>query len=185
MREEERENQAWINSHWEKEPGAEMSWDEAEYRHQNAYMLAWSRKWQLAAWPWPGGQSALASRIWHSSQAAAKRKRPSSFVETEVRAILWFQAPSQSRIGEGWGHLRVPTMGRAELDYGTEHQAGKTTLRKEHTPLSTPTPTSEGGGSSGKWGLLWRQEWQKWVRLYRQSAPRNVPSDDSHSEFGV
>lgn len=42
MREEERENQAWINSHWEKEPGAEMSWDEAEYRHQNAYMLAWS-----------------------------------------------------------------------------------------------------------------------------------------------
>lgn len=36
-----------------------MSSDEAEVRHQKAYMLASSCKWQLAVWPWPGGQSAL------------------------------------------------------------------------------------------------------------------------------
>ena len=36
-----------------------MSSEEAEVRHQNAYILASSCKWQLAAWPWPGGQSAL------------------------------------------------------------------------------------------------------------------------------
>lgn len=70
---------------------------EDEVRHQNTYILASSCKWQLASWPRPGGQSALASRIWHSSQAAAKPKQPSSFVETEVQTISCFQAPSQSQ----------------------------------------------------------------------------------------
>ena len=55
------ENEENDNSscHWEKELGAEVSSEEAEVRHQNAYILASSCKWQLAAWPWPGGQSAL------------------------------------------------------------------------------------------------------------------------------
>lgn len=37
----------------------EQKWDEAEYGHQDAYTLAWSPKYQLAAWPWPGGQHSL------------------------------------------------------------------------------------------------------------------------------
>lgn len=85
-----------------------MNSDEAEVGHQHAYMLASSSKWPLAAWPWPGGQSALASGIWHSSQAAAKWKRPSSFVETEVRPTLSFQAPSQSRQGRAEGTSLCP-----------------------------------------------------------------------------
>lgn len=111
-----------------------MSSDEAEVRHQNAYMLASSCKWQLAVWPWPGGQSALTSRIWHSRQAAAKRKWPSSFVD---RGTGHFTVPGSQPITIG---LRTPACSRngksrAGLQYKAPSQKDHI-LRCQHVLLS-------------------------------------------------
>lgn len=85
--------------------------------------------WQLAAWPWPGGQSALTSRIWLSSQAAAKWKVPSGFVETERYEPFYGSRLLASHDKRGSRTLACARNGksRAGLQYRQEgeHSAGR------------------------------------------------------------
>lgn len=120
-------------------------------------MLASIGKWQVVAWPWLGGQSALTSRTWHSSQAAAKWKLPSSFTETESYGPLYnFRLPSNSD-SRGPRTLACTPNGKRKA---VLHYRESTRHEREHSPGCQEVP-----------GI--KIIWQVWYPLEKRLARMN------------
>lgn len=121
-------------------------------------MSASRGKWQVVAWSWPGGQSALTSRIWHSSQAAAKWRLPSSFVERErYEPFYGCRLPSNSD-RRGPRTLACAPNGRRRAVLQTERARG----RKEDTVQGVKESLElRRENSFGKCGTLWSKDWQE------------------------
>lgn len=120
----------------------------------------------MVAWPWPGGQSALTSSIWHSSQAAAKWKLPSSFVERErYRPFYGRRLPSNSdRRGPRTLACAPNGKRRTVLQYRES-----TRQEREHSPGCQEVP----GVKEGK--IIW----QVWYPLEKRLARMNGTTGQS------